>query len=177
LSLKLSDTRVYEPQIRARLGTTVHFCRVVDPNCQTMLKLTCWVRGTNPSTLGSRCSCRASSRMLMKKSHPLKRLHITLLNPNWVFFFVCFLEMVSVPLDSRGRQTQQTSERLCYHPRTAGGGSHLTPLPRKSQTNERVSGLLPEKWLKSRPKCGLDCLICAEFDRQRLQAVARLTRG
>ena len=29
LSLKLSDTRVYEPQIRARLGTTAHFCRVV----------------------------------------------------------------------------------------------------------------------------------------------------
>jgi len=25
LSLKLSDTRVYEPQIRARLGTTAHF--------------------------------------------------------------------------------------------------------------------------------------------------------
>ena len=29
LSLKLSDTRVYEPQLRARLGTTAHFCRVV----------------------------------------------------------------------------------------------------------------------------------------------------
>jgi len=29
LLLKLSDTRVYEPQIRARLGTTAHFCRVV----------------------------------------------------------------------------------------------------------------------------------------------------
>ena len=28
-SLKLSDTKVYEPQIRARLGTTAHFCRVV----------------------------------------------------------------------------------------------------------------------------------------------------
>ena len=27
LSLKLSDTRVYEPQVRARLGTTAHFCR------------------------------------------------------------------------------------------------------------------------------------------------------
>jgi len=26
LSLKLSDTRVYEPQIRARLGATTHFC-------------------------------------------------------------------------------------------------------------------------------------------------------
>ena len=29
LSLELSDTRVYEPQIRARLGTTAHFCKVV----------------------------------------------------------------------------------------------------------------------------------------------------
>ena len=29
MSLQLSDTRVYEPQIRARLGTTAHFCRVV----------------------------------------------------------------------------------------------------------------------------------------------------
>ena len=34
LSLKLSDTRVYAPQIRARLGTTTHFCEVV------VLKLT-----------------------------------------------------------------------------------------------------------------------------------------
>ena len=29
LSLELSDTRVYEPEIRARLGTTAHFYRVV----------------------------------------------------------------------------------------------------------------------------------------------------
>jgi len=29
LFLKLGDTRVYEPQIRARLGTTAHFCGVV----------------------------------------------------------------------------------------------------------------------------------------------------
>ena len=29
LSLKMSDTRVYEPQIRARLGTATHFCEVV----------------------------------------------------------------------------------------------------------------------------------------------------
>ena len=28
-SPKLSDTRVYEPPIRARLGTTAHFCEVV----------------------------------------------------------------------------------------------------------------------------------------------------
>jgi len=30
LSLKLSDARVCEPQIRARLGTSTHFCEVVD---------------------------------------------------------------------------------------------------------------------------------------------------
>ena len=29
LSLNLSDTRVYEPQIQARLGTTAHFCEVI----------------------------------------------------------------------------------------------------------------------------------------------------
>ena len=29
LSLNLRDTKVYEPSIRARLGTTAHFCRVV----------------------------------------------------------------------------------------------------------------------------------------------------
>ena len=29
VSLKLSDTRVYEPQIRARLGTPAHDCAVV----------------------------------------------------------------------------------------------------------------------------------------------------
>jgi len=31
LGLKLSDTRVYEPQIRARLGTAAHLCEVVVP--------------------------------------------------------------------------------------------------------------------------------------------------
>ena len=29
LSLKLGDARVYAPQIRARLGTTAHFCELV----------------------------------------------------------------------------------------------------------------------------------------------------
>ena len=29
LGLKLSDTRVYEPQMRACLDTTAHFCKVV----------------------------------------------------------------------------------------------------------------------------------------------------
>jgi len=29
LSVKLSDTRVYAPRIRARLGTTAHFCELV----------------------------------------------------------------------------------------------------------------------------------------------------
>ena len=30
-SLKLSDARVYEPEIRARLGTTAHFCKGIPP--------------------------------------------------------------------------------------------------------------------------------------------------
>ena len=29
LSLELSDARVFEPQIRARIGTTAHFCEAV----------------------------------------------------------------------------------------------------------------------------------------------------
>ena len=29
MSLKLSDARVYEPKVRARLGTTAHFCKEV----------------------------------------------------------------------------------------------------------------------------------------------------
>jgi len=32
LRLKLSDTRVYAPQIRVRLGTTAHFCEVFTPS-------------------------------------------------------------------------------------------------------------------------------------------------
>jgi len=42
LNLRLSDARVYEHQIRARLGTTAR---------QTILRLTCWVFGMNTSTL------------------------------------------------------------------------------------------------------------------------------
>jgi len=36
LSLKLRDTRVYEPQIRARLGTTAHSCEVVVSSLQSL---------------------------------------------------------------------------------------------------------------------------------------------
>jgi len=35
VSLKLSDTRVCEPQMRARLGTTAHLCEVVVLNPET----------------------------------------------------------------------------------------------------------------------------------------------
>ena len=66
LSLKLSDTRVYEPQIRVRLGTTAHFCEVV------VLKLRaapggcsggCWAAGGDARRVlqaGSDPSCRGS---------------------------------------------------------------------------------------------------------------------
>jgi len=37
---------------------------------------------------------------------------------------------------------------------------------------KRVSRLWPENWLKPRPEPGLDCLICAEFARQRLGVVS-----
>ena len=40
LSLKLSDTRVYEPHIRARLGTTTHFCEVNEEHSVRV-----WVQG------------------------------------------------------------------------------------------------------------------------------------
>ena len=35
-SLELSDTKVYEPYIRARLGTASHFCKVVVPKLKTV---------------------------------------------------------------------------------------------------------------------------------------------
>ena len=38
LILKLRDTRVYEPQIRARLGTTAHLCEVVVRNLSLSLR-------------------------------------------------------------------------------------------------------------------------------------------
>ena len=48
LSLKLSDTRVYEPQIRARLGTTAHLCKVVvlDLNRLSLRITTCLCLGS-----------------------------------------------------------------------------------------------------------------------------------
>jgi len=33
---------------------------------------------------------------------------------------------------------------------------------------QREEGRFAQKWLKPRPKSGLDCLICAELARQRL---------
>ena len=39
LSLKLSDTRVYEPSIRARLGTAAHLCEVVVLKLRTRVRL------------------------------------------------------------------------------------------------------------------------------------------
>ena len=39
-SPELSDTKVYETQIRARLGTAAHFCKVVDV-CVDMTSLQC----------------------------------------------------------------------------------------------------------------------------------------
>ena len=66
LSLKLSDTRVYEPQIRARLGTTAHFCEVVSnmirsPRHSTLHRKTpwmqCWGKAQGPAR-----TCNASKK-------------------------------------------------------------------------------------------------------------------
>ena len=35
LSIELSDTKVYGPEIRARLGTAAHFCKVVGLELRT----------------------------------------------------------------------------------------------------------------------------------------------
>ena len=62
-SLELSDKKVDEPQIRARLGTAAHFCEALVLKLRTVpigsrfpladysQKLSCRVRGANPSTL------------------------------------------------------------------------------------------------------------------------------
>ena len=42
-SVSLSDTRVYEPQTRARLGTTAHFCRVEGLALSHSFSGACWV--------------------------------------------------------------------------------------------------------------------------------------
>jgi len=88
LSLKLSGTRVYAPQIRARLGTTAHFCRVIVlklravPSCadglalpgsgwQIILTLTSRVARCKSVNLGAKMS--PVSPLLVrphKRSHP-----------------------------------------------------------------------------------------------------------
>jgi len=54
-SLELSDTHVYEPLIRARLGTAAHLCEVVVLKLRTgwltILKLASLVCGAYPATL------------------------------------------------------------------------------------------------------------------------------
>ena len=44
-SLELSDTKVYEPQIRALLGTASHFCEVIVPKLRS-------VAGADPGGAG-----------------------------------------------------------------------------------------------------------------------------
>jgi len=45
-SLELSDTKTYEPQIRALLGTASHFCEVVVLKLRTGLQIVVWGIGT-----------------------------------------------------------------------------------------------------------------------------------
>ena len=59
--------------------------------------------------------------------------------------------------------------------RPGRGRRHVEHRFRQQQLN-RLERLLSEKWLKPRPHCGLDCLICTEVARQRLGA-GHLRRG
>ena len=64
LSLKLSDTRVYAPHIRARLGTTAHFCEVVAPILPDAVEDFGRIRGGDYSEAPSR-------RMLKLRAVPI----------------------------------------------------------------------------------------------------------
>ena len=58
LNLKLSDTRVCEPQIRARLGTTAHFC---SPIWRGRRRRT--ARGKGPKRASNAGPCKSQARV------------------------------------------------------------------------------------------------------------------
>jgi len=66
LSLKLSDTRVCEPQLRARLGTTAHFCELKQVHLRELerrrapLSLCVWVVFHDVMLLLARAHARSS---------------------------------------------------------------------------------------------------------------------
>ena len=53
----LSDTRVYEPQIRARLGTTAHLLTLNPPSAQHRSIASSNASHASPSPTHSRCVC------------------------------------------------------------------------------------------------------------------------
>jgi len=59
-SLELTDTNVYEPEIRARLGTTAHLCRVFVVKSSVSLQ--------------TECVCAAQGYLAHKKTHPPRTL-------------------------------------------------------------------------------------------------------
>ena len=62
-SLELSGTKVYEPQIRARLGTTAHFCEVVVLKLRPGFRCTTWRRCCTEA------STRSSSSLISSLLH------------------------------------------------------------------------------------------------------------
>ena len=73
LSLKLGDTRVYAPQIRARLGTTAHFCEVIVLGGYPRID----EKFGSPSLLVESCDVQRCP------SAVLPRCHVRLSRPPW----------------------------------------------------------------------------------------------
>ena len=75
LSLKLSKTRVDEPQIRARLGTTAHLCKVIVPKLRAVPSCADLIQLSIVLTLGSLQSVLPTS-ISMERSfltqHPIR---------------------------------------------------------------------------------------------------------
>jgi hypothetical protein len=63
-SLELSDTNVYEPCIRARLGTTTHFCEVAIPLSSAVERDGYTLKGFEPFFMDRFCqvACTAVER-------------------------------------------------------------------------------------------------------------------
>jgi len=83
LSLKLSDTKVYEPQIRARLGTASHFCEVVlklraVPSCADLVQLSIERSPSTPSSdRGPSAKGHIQKSMSLKYEPASEPLHIS----------------------------------------------------------------------------------------------------
>ena len=136
LSLKLSDIRVYEPQIRARLGTTAHFCEVVTPRVGEMDFMTLLTRlralTRSDSTLlgGSR---RNRSSAALNSTSPILHLHKPPLSPSQAS------SLPNPPASTPSLESSRFTEIESLYSANfhggpgptswAGGADILTPLP------------------------------------------------